>query len=38
VGLFDAATQLPLDVTFHAPLGGKTYARKPDGAETWGWR
>jgi spore coat protein H len=38
VGLFDAATQLPLDATFYAPLGGKTYARVPDGAETWDWR
>ncbi|HSD22092.1 MAG TPA: CotH kinase family protein [Anaeromyxobacter sp.] len=38
VGIFDAATQMPLDATFHAPLGARTYARIPDGAETWGWR
>jgi spore coat protein H len=38
VGLFDAATQLPLDATFYAPLAARTYARIPDGAETWGWR
>ncbi|HYG69569.1 MAG TPA: CotH kinase family protein, partial [Anaeromyxobacteraceae bacterium] len=38
VGLFDAATRLPLDVLFHAPLEGRAYARTPEGAETWGWR
>ncbi len=38
VGVFDATTQLPLDATFYAPLGGRTYARIPDGAEAWGWR
>ncbi len=38
VGIFDATTRLPLDATFYAPLAGRTYARLPDGAETWGWR
>lgn len=38
LGLFDAATRLPLDAIFYAPLEGRTYARIPDGAETWGWR
>jgi len=38
VGIFDVATQLPLDAVFFAPLGGRTYARTPEGEETWGWR
>jgi spore coat protein H len=41
VGIFDAATQMPLDAVFYAPLNGRTYARVPDGAEGpegWRWR
>jgi spore coat protein H len=38
VGIFDVATRLPIDVAFYAPLRGRTYARIPDGAETWNWR
>jgi spore coat protein H len=38
VGIFDAATRMPLDAVFYAPLAGRTYARTPEGAETWGWR
>jgi spore coat protein H len=38
VGVFDAATLEPLDARFYAPLAGRTYARRPDGAAAWGWR
>lgn len=38
VGIFDVATQLPVDAVYYGPPGGRTYARTPDGAETWGWR
>jgi spore coat protein H len=38
VGIFEVATQLPVDVAFYAPLRSRVYARTPEGAETWGWR
>jgi spore coat protein H len=38
VGLFDLATRMPLDALYYAAPQGRTYARIPDGAESWGWR
>lgn len=38
VGIFDVATQLPLEAAFLAALRGRACARIPDGAESWGSR
>lgn len=38
VGLFEVATSMPVDALYYAAPQGRTYARIPDGAESWGWR
>ncbi len=40
LGLYDGKSMVGvIDLTFYAPIpAGKSYARTPDGAETWGWR